>query len=255
MRKIFTLLILILTITSASGTALAVDLGDIVGPDVVYKENNEIVGITDIISLYSSVGGIIYADEDEYTNNGHILGDHRVLLKTTDGITEKSKEINVKVTVNKIPDVMVGEVSENAFKLVGISSTKYYFYTTNTKTITSELIAETLMNLGHLNIVKPMQRQILEDEYTENKSEAGTYSYVFRILDASGSIKNITSSIYVIEVSDWDDFIPDTPSGFFNFDFSAVWGIVTTILGLAIVIVIVYLSVKFVKKFTRKYNK
>jgi len=136
MRKIFTLLVLILTITCASGTALAVDLGDIVGPDVVYKENNEIVGIADIISLYSSVGGIIYADEDEYTNYGHILGDHRVLLKTTDGITEKSKEITVKVTVNKIPDVMVGEVSENAFKLVGISSTKYYFYTTNTKTIT-----------------------------------------------------------------------------------------------------------------------
>jgi len=106
MRKIFTLLILLLTIISTSGTALAVDLGDIVGPDVVYKENNEIVGITDIISLYSSEGGIIYADEDEYTNYGHILGDHRVLLKTTDGITEKSKEITVKVTVNKIPDVI-----------------------------------------------------------------------------------------------------------------------------------------------------
>lgn len=247
MKKAFILLVLTIFSVVITNVSYAVDLGDIVGPDIIYKENNEIVGITDIISLYSAEGGFIYALEDEFTNYGHMVGDRKIVLAATDGIIEKTKEITVRVTLNKIPDI---------FKLVGFSSTQYYFVINLNKTASAELIAETLINLNQLTVIKPMQRQVITDTYTSNKEEPGTYELSFRILDASGSIKTINSSVKVVELSeDWDVFEPNTPQPWINIDLTGVWGVLGTIIGLIVLAVVIVILSKVISKFVKKYNK
>lgn len=228
----------------------AVGLGDIVGPDYIWKERDEIISITDIIALYSASDGFVYALEDNYTNYGHVLGEHKIILGATDGVFEKSKEITVRVTMGMIPDID----GSNLFRMVGkTSSSVYYFVVNDNKTVTSENIAETLINLSQLTVIKPMQRQIILDEYTENKTEAGSYSYNFRILDASGQIKTITSRIIVNEISDeWDDFNPDNEQPLFNLDLSKVWDIALTIIGVVIAGAIIIAGFIGVKKVIRK---
>lgn len=252
MRKILALMILLFTLITINPVYA---LGEIVGPDIVIKENNEIVSISDIISLYTSSGGTIFASVDEYTNRGHLIGDHRVVLSSTDGLIEKTKEITVRVTNNKIPDVEIDDVTSNVFKLVGVSSNLYYFMTYQDKTVTTELIGETLVNLNLITIIPPMQRQILADTYTEAKTSPGTYILNFRILDASGSIKSINTSIKVVEVSgEWDDYNPGTGDSWWDFDMNVVWTTVGSIIGLIVVIVIGYFVIHYINKMKKKFK-
>src|SRR5690554_434982 len=122
--------ILLFTILLASLTVLirpVYAVGDINGPDVIYKDSNEIVNANDITSLYTSSSAGILIHEDNFTGNGHIPGNHKIILKATDGLTEKFKEITITVTQNKIPDVTIDNQTYNLFSLVGVASNNYTF--------------------------------------------------------------------------------------------------------------------------------
>lgn len=237
MKKAF-LLILILLLTLMVIPSPVYAVGDIVGPDVIYKDMNEIISITDITSLYAAADATVYASEDNFTGFGHIVGDKHITLTATDGLIEKSKEIIVKVTDDKIPDVTIDGITSNIFKLVGKSSAGYTFVTLQDKTITLEIMRDTLINLDELTIVEPSSRNILLDTYTENKTTPGTYTFNFRILDATGVIKTFNTQIKVLQISeDWEPLEPTSPIDFFEgWDFNIVGTIFSWIVAIGVIV-------------------
>lgn len=253
MKKLIVIITVLLSLMVFLATPVYA-IGEIVGPDVIYKDSNEIITINDITSLYSSSGAAIYASSDKFTGKGHLIGNHEITLTATDGLVEKTKEIVVSVNSNKIPNVE--ESTENIFKLVGASSTGYTFVVLQDKTITLEIIRDTLISLGLLTVVEPSSKNIILDTYTENKTTPGTYSLNFRILDSTGAIKTFNNSVKVLMISeDWEPLDPSEQPGIINVD----WGFVGTIIGslfsMAVLVVLVVVGINVYKKFNRKVKK
>jgi hypothetical protein len=249
MKKILITFIMLIALISVSASPVYA-LGEITGPDIIYKENNEIVSITDIKALYSSSGGAIIVEEDGFTGKGHIPGEKTVLLKATDGFAEKTKEITIIVTYNKIPD----DGTDNLFKMVGKTSDSFVFVTNVSKTVTIEKMRDTLISLGLLSVVEPSSKNIILDEYTENKTETGSYTLNFRIMDATGQIKTFYTTVIVLGSNgEWEDLTPSTPSWNFNFDFITIGlGIIASIVTVGLVI---FFSAKAYQYFNKKVRR
>ena len=143
MKKIILIMFILLSILVVTTTPVFA-VGDILGPDIVYKDANEIVSINDITSLYTASEAVVIAHQDGFTGKGNIVGEHEIILKATDGLLDKFKTITVKVTYNKIPDID----DKNLFSLVGktTSSNSYLFVTLQDKSIDLEDIRDTLIN-------------------------------------------------------------------------------------------------------------
>jgi len=251
MKKIITsMIILILLITLLAKPVYAV--GNIVGPDVVYKDINEIVTVSDIVNLYSSDGGTILVGDDGFTGKGHLIGNYNVTLIATDGLIEKTKEITVSVRTNAIPDVTVDNTTSNIFKMVGKSSTGFVFVTHVNHLITIEIIRDTLINLGELSVVEPSSRSIILNTYTDNYDVAGTYSLNFRIMDATGTVQSFNTQIRVLGSSgEWTPLDPGSNNKPFNLDMiGTVINIIFAIIVFAAVVFVFYKAYHIAKRKT-----
>lgn len=248
-KTILLFIILVASLTVLIRPVYAV--GDINGPDVIYKDSNEIVNVNDITTLYTSAYAGILIHEDNFTGYGHIPGSHKIILKATDGLTEKFKEITVIVTQNKIPDITIDNETYNVFSLVGIASNNYTFVTTANKLITVESIRDTLVNLNLLTIYGASSKNIIIDTYTENSEVPGNYILNFKIMDTTGAIRTFNTNIIVrASMEDWEQLDPG--SGTINLDFSIISTAFSIIVSIGIVVGIVvvfrFMYLNFIKK-------
>ena len=249
MKKIILIMFILLSILVVTTTPVFA-VGDILGPDIVYKDANEIVSINDITSLYTASEAVVIAHQDGFTGKGNIVGEHEIILKATDGLLDKFKTITVKVTYNKIPDID----DKNLFSLVGktTSSNSYLFVTLQDKSIDLEDIRDTLINLNELSIVEPSSKQIIVDTYTDNKEIPGTYTFNFKILDSTGIIRNINTKITVMQVSeDWVPLDPIINPGIIDINFDFIAAIVSWVLAAAVFVSVIALFIYFGKKFKK----
>lgn len=225
---LFTSLILMTTPVYAINT--------IDGPDVVFKETSAIVTINDISLLYSSGLGNIYVAEDDYSGNGHIIGQYDVKLEASDGLVTISKTITVKV-VSQLGDVtLVGDGHD--------------LYLRTDQVLNFTAIRNILKNTGHIHIPVGTGYQMIVDDYTGHESTPGVYEYGFRLISSSGSIQNVMLDIYVTDdftAFDPDDIIQADPSpldGFFKTVVDLFW-LVVVFGGIGF---IVYIVIKLRKK-------
>lgn len=252
MKKIIILIILITCTLLMSAPSFAVD--DINGPEVVYKEFDEATAISDIISLYSAPNAMIYASADEFTSNGHLIGNRHITLAATDGLSEKEKDITISIVRNKLPKDTQGN---NIIRLLGIhSDASIILQVYSNQTVTYDLVLQTLINLELISVVNPVQRQKIADDYTENKTESGTYAFSFRIIDASGTMQTITSDVQVLEVDEsWDNVDVNPRNNFFGNIGTIIGNIFLVIIGIIIIVAVIITGYFIYKRVANYMNK
>lgn len=249
MKKLVLIMFLLVSIMVV-GIQPVFAVGDIVGPDIIYKDSNEIVSISDITSLYTSTGGVVIPHEDGFTGKGNIVGEHEIVLKATDGLLDKFKTVKVIVTNNKIPDID----DKNLFSLVGktTSSNSFVFVTLQDKTINLELIRDTLIALSQISIVEPSSKQIITDTYSDNKTTPGTYDFNFRILDSTGVIRNINTKIKVLQISeDWIPLDPIVTPGIIDINFDFISVIISWVIAVLVFIGVIFVFIYSARKFKK----
>lgn len=211
----------------ASGTVIN-------GPDVVFKQASSIVTINDIILLYQSDGRFISATEDGYTGNGASVGTYDVTIVASDGITEITKNIQVKVLLD------IGNVT--------LVANNGDIYLRQDQVLNFTDIRNILRNIGRVAIPVGTGYQILVDDYTGNETEVGVYDYSFRLISSSGFIQNVSIKIYVSDdftQFNTGDIIPGDPNPFDDF-FSNAWNFIVELFWIIVMCVAAYFVLKFI---------
>lgn len=192
MKKIMLLVTLIMSVFMVSLTVQA-DTTDIVGPNVIHKQADHILTISNIKDLYSSPHGNVIVQSDEFTGSGNIIGKHQIVLKALDGQNEYLKDVSVFVVAE------LGNVKAvTDYKNLHVRSTQV---------LTPQEIVSTLKKTGYVEITATTQMMIINDTYTENSTVEGQYVFEFRLINSAGDDDTYSS---IINVSDSDGFfVPD----------------------------------------------
>lgn len=238
MRKIYIifntlLLIIFLSITGASEIE-ASDTASIFGPDLIQKEQHSVLTLSDILNLYSSNVGGVSAITDNYTGNGSVLGIYSLELYATSGINSATKEIQVEV------------LSTIGYKVRAVTDRANIHITKTTKLNPTDIV--NIHNAtGLFNLTSTSQMSILTDEYSDNFEELGKYLFEYRVMDASGFDKTITSYITVYDSDRLENpiiIVPEEKNTIFSI-LKKIFNYVVTILA---VLALGYLAVKIFKK-------
>ncbi len=192
MKKISVLVLLFIITLTGSIHTMASSTG-IIGPDVIHKQQNHIVTISDILGLYSSGLGQVQVIQDEYTGYGNIIGPHTIILQATDGQTTVTKNLTVIV----VPEL--GNV-------IAVSNYKN-IHVKKTEVLTPGEIIQILSKTGHIEITSTTQMMILSNTYTGNESTVGQFVFEFRLVNSAGV--DIVDTIYIYVTEDTNMFIPD----------------------------------------------
>jgi len=191
MKKITVLVLLVLTALAGSFTTYASSTV-IVGPDVIHKQYNHILTITDILSLYRSDLGAVTLSEDNYTGYGNILGVHTLQLYASNGTVADAHEVSINV-ISELGNVQaVTDYKDIHLRINQILSPSDIVYV--------------LEKTGYLQISASTQMMILSDTYTENSEIPGEYLFEFRMINSAGIDMTYLSKIYVSE--DDNLFVP-----------------------------------------------
>ena len=230
MKKITVLVLLVLTALAGSFTTYASSTV-IVGPDVIHKQYNHILTITDILSLYRSDLGGVSLSEDGYTGYGNILGVHTLQLYASNGTVADAHEVNIYV-VSELGNVQaVTDYKDIHLRIDQILSPSEIVYV--------------LENTGYLQITASTQMMILSDTYTENSDTPGEYLFEFRMINSAGLDMTYLSKIYVSQ--DDNLFVPgiifEAPPSFF----SKAWRFIEPFVYLAVIIFLGYKYMKYKK--------
>lgn len=231
MKKIAVLALLFLSILASSLQVNASSTG-IIGPDVIHKEQNKILTISDILSLYTSPVGIIQVIDDQYTGYGNILGLHQITLYATDGTLHETKVVDIMV----IP--ALGNV-------LAVTNYKNIFVRTN-QILTPTQIVQVLENTGYIEITATTQMMMLSNTYTENAEVPGVYFFEFRLVNSAG-VNEVYSSIITVSEEE-NPFIPDIVFEAEPSWFSKAWRFLEPFLYFGIIIFAVYKYMKYKKK-------
>lgn len=183
MKKFILGLFLLLMLSGASIEA-SEDQGTIVGPDLIQKEQMQILTISEILQLYSSAS-TVFIVEDNYTGNGATVGIHNIKLSTIIDNENFYKDIQIEVLKT------IGPVK-------AVSNMRDIHVSKNVK-LTSDVIARVHENTGLINLNSTSQIMIINDTYTSNSSTPGIYQFEYRLLDATGLDRIISNQIYVYE--------------------------------------------------------
>lgn len=236
MKKITVLVMLILGMFASSLNLNASSTGDIVGPNVIHKQSNHILTVNDILSMYSSTLGQVFAVEDAYTGNGNILGIHPILLKASDGTLEALKPIEVYV-VPTLGNVQAVTDYKNIHLRID-------------QALTPQEIVMVLEKTGYLEITATTQMMLLTDTYSANATEEGQYLFEFRLINSAGLDQVYSSQIFVSQSNNL--FIPDIIFEAPPSMFAVAW---QWIQFLIIAGVILFIGYKFKKAYDSKFKK
>jgi len=185
----------IVLLTLITGLSMKVNASstDIIGADVIHKQSNQILTMTDILGMYSSSLGAVIMIEDNYTGYGNILGSYDIMLYATDGVTAVTKTATVIVVAN------LGNVQ-------AVTDYKNIHVRTD-QNLTSSEIVYVLQNTGYVDITATTQMAIIEDTYHGNEETPGAYTFEFRLVNSAGLDMIYSSQIIVSD--DGIDFVPD----------------------------------------------
>jgi hypothetical protein len=192
MKKLFILLILIsMTFLSITKTTYAV--GEIEGPDVIYKASNSVLTMTTIKDLYSSIHGDIEVLTDGYTGFGDVPGIYQI----TFGV--------VSTAYQKVVDVSVRSTIGNVIAVTSIGET-YTIHMHKNLTLTANEIVDVLVNVQMIEYTSTTEITILTNTYADNPDAPGLYTFEFHIADTSG---NESTHLTYIKVNNTDKLLPD----------------------------------------------
>lgn len=193
MKRILSLLLLAL-ISVVSGIRAEASTESITGPDVIYKQRDKFLTLSQILDLYSSNDGEVYAVNDSYTGYGDIPGIYDIVLGVSGSQNQRTITISVRNTIGNVIAVTStdGAIAIHVYKNV---------------TLTHQQIIDILVNIQYVSLTSTTQTQTITNSYTENANAPGNYVYEFRLMTTSGyeNIYNIT-----IKVSNSDELLPDS---------------------------------------------
>lgn len=217
MKKISVLVLLLISIFSSSLQVNASST-DIIGPDVIHKQSNHILTISNITALYSSTLGQIQVLEDNYTGYGNIVGTHTITLSATSGTTTKTKTVDV-VVIQELGNV----TAVTDFKDI---------YVKNTQILTPSEIVYVLEKTGYIEITATTQMMILTNTYTDSSDTEGQYLFEFRLINSAG-IDEVYSSLINVS-NDQNLFVPDITFEAPPSILSNAWNVITSLFYLAV---------------------
>jgi hypothetical protein len=238
MKKITVLVLILLSVISlGSITAMASSTVTIIGPTTIHKAKNSILTTSDILNMYSSNIGEVAVSVDEFTGNGNIKGSYLLELYATDGIDLGSKVVTI-IVIESLP---------TRIKAVGDNKN---IYTNTSSTLTQADILTALRLTEYILITDTTQMWILNNQYTSNAANPGSYFYEFRLVDASGydntfSIQIITSDAGTLPDP---DYVYTPEPGFID----QAWAVIKAILVWLLVIGVGFIAYKFIDAKAKK---
>jgi hypothetical protein len=166
---------------------------DITGPDVVFKQADKILTITNILELYSSELGAIEVTSDAYTGYGDVPGNYAVTLAVSE--TEVTKDISVNVR-QTIGPVIAVTVTAGSYEIILHKNT----------TLTANQIIDVLINVQYIVVTSSTQITVLTNTYTANASAPGNYTFEFYLATTSGVEETY---LVTLQVNDTETLNPD----------------------------------------------
>ena len=148
---------------------------EIAGPDVVFKQADKILTITNILDLYSSELGDITVESDAYTGHGDVPGNYAVTLGVSE--TEVTKDISVNVR-QTIGPVIAVTVTAGSYEII----------------------------LQYIVVTSSTQITVLTNTYTANASAPGNYTFEFYLATTSGVEETY---LVTLQVNDTETLNPD----------------------------------------------
>jgi len=225
MKKFWTIFILILMFffAGASTSAEASDSPVIIGPNLIQKEQYQVLTLSDILNLYTSEIGGVSITRDTYTGNGAILGTYEIDLMAADGVEIAEKTIEIEVlriigySVRAVTDKKNIHISK-AVRLMAID------------------VAQIHSATGVFELNNTSQMSVLTDNYSAKFDTPGNYLFEYRVMDATGLDMTISATITVYESDRIDAPIfiaPEKPSIFSNI--SKITNMIITVVLLGVV--------------------
>lgn len=184
----------------------------ITGPTNIVKNNNEVLTISDILSLFTvsdnvdgDITNSLVVAVDGYTGNGHKVGEYKIVLSVTDNSGNvTTHELTIKV-LDKIPPVFY---IDNF--LINVQSGVV---------LTRQQIIDLLIATGQLDVNGITYVNFILNEYESNENLPGTYNIRLLSVSTDGSEKAFDLQVKVLDVeNDLDPIIVETK----NF-FEKVW--------------------------------
>jgi hypothetical protein len=166
---------------------------EITGPDVVFKQADKILTITNILDLYSSELGEIEVTSDAYTGYGDVPGNYAVTLAVSE--TEVTKDISVNVR-QTIGPVIAVTVTAGSYEIILHKNT----------TLTANQIIDVLINVQYIVVTSSTQITVLTNTYTANASAPGNYTFEFYLATTSGVEETY---LVTLQVNDTETLNPD----------------------------------------------
>jgi hypothetical protein len=164
--------------------------GDIVGPDVIYKQHDKVLTMSTIKALYSSSDAITVT-LDEYTGYGNIPGLYDITF--TAGDKTKDVIISVRQTLGNVIAVT-------------LLNNEYTIHVYKNVTLSPQDIIDILVRINYITVTSTTHISSLTNTYTENASAPGNYIFEFRLATTSG-----LEDIYQVRlrVTNTEELTPD----------------------------------------------
>lgn len=231
MKKLLLLINLILLFTLITLPTSAAE-GDIVGPDVIYKESDRVLTLSTILPLYSSTLGDVEVAIDNFTGYGDTPGIYTIGLRVVDNPSvTKTIEVSVRNTIGNV---------------IAVTSTgdEYTIILHKNFILTQNDIVDVLVNVQMITYTSTTEIFILTDTYSDNRESPGTYVFEFHLANAAGF-----EQVYLvnIQVNNTEKLLPDIVE--VKLDFTDVILNTVYILGGLAALVTVLLGIK---KLSRK---
>ncbi len=185
-KKVLTSIIMLFIIVGAALNVAASSAPKISGPDLIQKQRNQVLTISDILALYTSNVGGVSIQEDNFTGNGARLGIYEIELIASNGQEQVLKTIEIEV------------IQFIGYSVRAVTDKKNIHISKDNKLIPVEII-QIHSRTGLFNVNSSTQFEILTDEYSTQFDTPGTYLFEYRIMDATGLDKSVSAQIAVHE--------------------------------------------------------
>ncbi len=232
-KRLSLALIMLLLVFGAAVNLQASSTPKINGPDLIQKEQYQVLTLSDILALYSSDLGGVSIQSDGFTGNGATLGTYEIELIASDGTQQALKTIEVQV------------LSSIGYKVRAVTD-KVNIHISKTYELHPIDIVQVHSKTGLFTLNSTSQYQILANEYSANHDSPGNYLFEYMIMDASGLNKHISCHITVYESERLESPIIVIPAKPGVFDHIAK--LLNTAITLGVVGILVFLGFKLFRK-------
>jgi hypothetical protein len=198
--------------------------GDIVGPDVIYKEADRVLTLSTILPLYSSTLGDVTVLSDTYTGYGDRPGIYTLQLGVEGFPNTKTVDISVRSTIGNV---------------IAVTQTldEYTIILHKNFLLTQNDIIDILVNVQMISFTSTTEIFILTDTYSDNKEAPGTYLFEFHLANSAGF-----EEVYVVnlQVNNSEKLLPDIVESTVSLN-AVLESILYVVLSLALLVGILYI--------------